>query len=200
MVTGITDGIQPDRNVCLWIGSCPNEKDNRDFRNDSRDDTGKVRSAEIKDKLGEDLVFAVNRKKYRIDGIEGIGRGWHSWNRRSRPVGQTSPPVSCQISTKKAELQRKQDELFIREKTFLDAQKKLVGGTGCVGSDGRGLRKDRAAQSRMDIGEEIRDDEVPELLRIQKECRAFDDYDEDEFQFISSFELLRAMPISKSRR
>ncbi|KAF8417792.1 hypothetical protein EV426DRAFT_711946 [Tirmania nivea] len=63
------------RNACLWIGSCPNEKDNRDFRNDSRDDTKKVRSAETKDKLGEDPVFAVNRKKYRIDGIEGIGGG-----------------------------------------------------------------------------------------------------------------------------
>ena len=44
-------------------------KDNREFRSESWEETKKkVRAAEVKHKLGEDPIFADNRKKYKSSG------------------------------------------------------------------------------------------------------------------------------------
>ncbi|KAF8416252.1 hypothetical protein EV426DRAFT_700412 [Tirmania nivea] len=99
-------------------------RDNRDFRNERWEETKKkVRTAEVKYKLGEDPIFADNRKKYKTTGgpTSSASEDFDLSAKRHRQQ-------ATKYQQEKADLQRKLDEALNREKSLLEAQKKLISG------------------------------------------------------------------------
>ncbi|KAF8429822.1 hypothetical protein EV426DRAFT_136307 [Tirmania nivea] len=143
----------------------------------------KVRTAEVKHKLGEDPIFADNRKKYKTmgDPTSSASEDFDLSAKRHRQQ-------AAKYQQEKADLQRKLDEALNREKSLLESQKKLVsgnptknnqpssrGGNGSGGNGGNPRLAQVLCWNCWEYGhhagscrEDARNEEAREQLRVQK--------------------------------